>query len=146
MPLPIRVFFKTVGNHHNRGKPTTRRACCQEPPSPSKCQWALCHRLHPFAPDRSNSLATDYLSIRGARAICRWLIPKAKNLVIRSVLSIDSLLGIGDRLSRSGASAARASLASHKFPRGDAPGYGDYGRWPIGCLSSGIANINLGHW
>ena len=50
----------------------------------------------PFAPDRRNSLATDFLSMPGARAICRWLIPEAKSCVIPCVLSIESLFGVGD--------------------------------------------------
>ena len=41
---------------------------------------------------------------------------------------------------------ARWATNRKQFPRGDAPGYGDYGRWPIGRLSSGIANITVGHW
>jgi hypothetical protein len=50
----------------------------------------------PFAPDRRNSLATDFLSMSSARAICRRLIPEAKSCVIPCVLSIESLFGIGD--------------------------------------------------
>lgn len=50
----------------------------------------------PFAPDRRNSPATDFLSMPSARAICRWLIPEAKSCVIPCVLSIESLFGIGD--------------------------------------------------
>ena len=50
----------------------------------------------PFAPERRNSLATDFLSMPSARAICRWLIPEAKSCVIPCVLSIESLFGIGD--------------------------------------------------
>ena len=50
----------------------------------------------PFAPDPRNSLATDFLSMPSARAICRWLVPEAKSCVIPCVLSIESLFGIGD--------------------------------------------------
>lgn len=50
----------------------------------------------PFAPDRRNSLATVFLSIPNARAICCWLIPEAKRGVIPCALSIESLFGIGD--------------------------------------------------
>ncbi|MFN5917598.1 MAG: transposase family protein, partial [Planctomycetota bacterium] len=50
----------------------------------------------PFAPDRRNSLATDFLSMPSARAICRWLIPEAKSCVIPCVLSIESLFSISD--------------------------------------------------
>jgi hypothetical protein len=52
--------------------------------------------MAPFAPDRRNSLATDFLSMPSARTIYRWLIPEAKSCLIPCVLSIESLFGIGD--------------------------------------------------